>query len=101
MMRRHDDDEGDGPHLNAVDIWVSRHGGKIVTVLVVGLTSWLTLKANVNTKVGNDVFTHYVIQSDSVQRELLTELRELRGEVRSLHNYLCRGKQNDLGCQPE
>ncbi len=99
MMRRHDDETGDGQRLNPVDLWAARHGKTIIAGVVYTLTAWYALKAQVNSKVDNSVFTQYVVHADSVQSLMLGELRELRAGQRETHDYLCRGKENQIGCQ--
>lgn len=93
-----------GEQPNRVDAWVGKHGWKIIGMIVASLTAWYTLKAQVadiaNAKVDNAVFTRYVVHQDSLISEMTSILRLIRQEQESQHKYLCRGKQEQLGCQP-
>lgn len=103
-MRRHDDDPSDERHLSAVDVWATRHGGKIIGIVVYTLSMWFALQKRVDTveekKLDAKIFSTYVIQTDTLLRALLTEIREMRTEQQSQHRYLCRGKEEQMGCQP-
>lgn len=98
MMRRREDLENTDAAPTAVDIWANRHAKTIIGVIVYSLTAWFALTAKVEQKVDAVTFAKYVTHTDSLLNSLLTEIREMRQEQAVTHKYLCRGKEESMGC---
>jgi hypothetical protein len=93
--------------MTRIDAWVDQHGGKIVsgllTVVVSIFTAWGTVNAQLaSLEARKAERSEVVIALDSVNRQLRSlnvTLSATVTEARQLREYLCHGKEEQLGCQ--
>lgn len=94
--------------MTRVDEWVDTHGWKIVTGLISVtasvITAWAALNAQITGLETRKADRKEVVATyDSVLTELRAvkvELRFVGTELHQQHSYLCRGKEDQIGCQP-
>lgn len=71
----------------------------LTAVLSLGI-SWGTARSALEGKVDRVTYTEDKAAAAQVDSAILNELRGLRSDVRQVKSYLCRGRANEMGCQP-
>lgn len=82
--------------MAGVNAWVDRHGWKIVGLVAAGAIAWTTLKAQVAQKADKSEVAEIHAELKSIREEM----QAIRKTLDQQHRYLCRGKEEQIGCQP-
>lgn len=72
----------------------------VLPIVFAAGVAWATAALALNGKVDRETYTNDRTQQATADTARARDIRELTREVHNLRTWLCRGHENELGCQP-
>lgn len=72
----------------------------IIPLVFAVAMAWATATLSLRGKVDRETYNSDRAQQATADTARARDLRELTREVKALRSWLCRGHENEFGCQP-